>query len=168
MKLLFLISFLSLFGKETSEDGIRYRTLSWSDFRGPVPEKTTFAAVTATQLLYEFESDEHGKYGYAVTAYFDPASSYVRLKSDAYLRHEQTHFAIAFLMAQECMLDLRPLQGSDSTRQKEVDAIYDRAVDKYNALNEQFDRETNHSVNVTAEKTWEHRIASQLAQLKQH
>jgi Bacterial protein of unknown function (DUF922) len=168
MKLLFLISFLSLFGKEPSEDGIPYRRLSWNDFRGPVPEKTTFAALTATQLLFEFESDEQGRYSYTVTAYFDPASSYVRARSDASLRHEQTHFAIAFLMAQKCMAELIPLQGKGESSEKTAEVIYNRNVEKYNALNEQFDQETDHSVNVTAEKTWEHRIASQLAQLKQH
>jgi hypothetical protein len=161
MKLLFLISFLSLFGKEPSDNWITYRPLTWSDFRGPVPEKTTFAALTATQLIYEYEFDEQGKYTYAVTAYFDPASSYVRLRSEAYLRHEQTHFRIAFLMAQECMRELKPLQGTGEVGKKKADDIYGRYVDTYNALNEQFDRETDHSLNVTEEKKWEMRLGTQ-------
>jgi hypothetical protein len=162
MKLLFLITFLSIFGKEPSSDGITYRALTWNDFRGPVPEKTTFAALTATQLIYEYEFDEQGKYTYTVTAYFDPASSYVRLRSEAYLRHEQTHFRIAFLMAQECMRELKPLQGTGEAGKEKADVIYARYVNAYNALNEQFDRETDHSVNVVAEKSWEASIAQQL------
>lgn len=161
MKLLFFLAFLSIFGKEPSDGGITYRALTWSDFRGPVPEKTTFAALTATQLIYDYENDDQGRYTFRVTAYFDPASSYVRLRSDAYLRHEQTHFRIAFLMAQECMRELNPLQGTVEVGKKKADDIYARYVDAYNALNEQFDRETNHSLNVTEEKKWEIRLGTQ-------
>jgi hypothetical protein len=164
MKLLFLISFLSLFGKEPSDNWITYRPLTWSDFRGPVPEKTTFAALTATQLIYDYENDVQGRYTFRVTAYFDPASSYVRLRSDAYLRHEQTHFRIAFLMAQECMRELKPLQGRGEAGKEKADVIYARCVDAYNDLNEQFDRETDHSKNAVAEKVWELRLVKELKQ----
>lgn len=162
MKPLLLIAFLSIFGKEPSDDGITYRNLSWSDFRGAVPEgQTTFAAMTATQLIYDYENDGD-QYTFRVTAYFEPGSSFVRVKSDAALRHEQTHFKIAFLMAQECMRELKPLQGGNEGAKKKADDIYDRFVVSYNALNEQFDRETNHSVNVEVEKVWETNIAQKL------
>jgi hypothetical protein len=164
MKLLFLISFLSIFGKEPSDGGITYRNLSWSDFRGAVrDDMPTFAALTATQLIYEYENDGD-EYTFRVTAYFEPGSSFVRVKSDAALRHEQTHFRIAFLMAQECMKALKPLQGGNESAKKKADEVYDRYVQSYNALNEQFDRETNHSVNVEAEKKWEIRLMQAIKQ----
>lgn len=162
MKTLLLISFLSLFGNNPSNDGIPYRTLSWADFRGAVPEKTTFAALTATQITYEFQNDQRGRYTFSVEATFDPTTSYVRIKSEAALRHEQTHFRIAFLMALECMQELKPLQQGGEGAEKKAEDIYARYVDSYSALNEQFDQETNHSQNVVAEKAWETKIADQL------
>lgn len=166
MKPLLLIAFLSIFGKDPSDNGIAYRTLCWSDFRGPVIDSMAgFGAVTATQLLYEYESDALGKYTFRVTAYFEPYASFGQVKSDYALRHEQTHFRIAYLKAQECMRELKSLQGGNQEAKKEADEIYARYSDSYNALNEQFDRETNHSIDVREEKRWEANIAQQVNQI---
>src|SRR6267154_1504040 len=94
MKPLLFIALLSLFGRNTSEIRIPYRQLTWADYRGTVPEnEPDVAARTYTQM--EFEQEEQGgEYHFRVLAYVLADSSFVRVKSEATLRHEQTHFKI--------------------------------------------------------------------------
>jgi hypothetical protein len=162
MKMLLLVVFLSFFGNSPSNYGISYRPLSWSDFRAPVPYNIPeVGALTATQLVFE-EKMIGDRYYFKATAYFEPDSSYVRIRSEASLRHEQTHFKIAFLLAQECMRELGPLQGGDTAADQKANALYEYYLQATEHLNIQFDRETNHCLNPIAEKQWEIRISQQL------
>jgi|SRR3954466_11379258 len=161
MKLLFLLLLLSLSGNNPSENGIPYRNLTWSDFRGAVPEnEPSVIALTATQMAMEtLESD--GRFKYAVTLRFLPDSSYVRVKSKEVLRHEQTHFQIAYIAFLECVRDLRPFQGAAVGPDK-AERIYDAYVAQADNRNTLFDRDTDHSRNAAVEKVWEDRISQQL------
>lgn len=159
MKLLFLLLFLSLSGNEPSEKEIPYRTLSWLDFRAPVPEnEPTVAARTATQMEME-TAETNGRSTFVVRVYFLPDSSFVRVRSDANLRHEQTHFQIACIEARRCMLGLVPLQKGDSLAKEKAFVLYEAHWAESGRRNEQFDQETNHSLNKEAEKIWEARIS---------
>lgn len=166
MKALLLIALLSIFGKEPSETGITYRTLTWSDFRGAIPDYIPDGgAMTATQIVLDENSDEYGKYHFCVTAYFEPDSSCVRVRTDRVLHHEQTHFKIAFLMAQRCMQELVPLQGGGEAAEKKAGNLFERYLQATDELNIKFDRETNHAINAVAERQWEVRISQQLNQI---
>lgn len=164
MKLFIFIAFFSLFGTKPSESGITYRALAWSDFRGAIPDaEPSVAARTTTQLAMEV-SEQEGKCYYAVKAYFLPDSSFVRVRSDQNLSHEQTHFKIAYIASIRCMRELIPLQGKDS-RDKAM-AIYEHYLNVSDVFNDRFDRETNHCLNREAEKIWELRISHELHTLE--
>ncbi len=161
MKVLFLILFLSQFGNEVSDNGIPYRTLAWSDFRSPVPASDIFvAARTTTELVLE-TTDIDGHFSFVVKAYFLPFSSYVRVRSEVNLRHEQTHFKIACIEAGKCMKAFAPLQIGDSLDKGMAETLYNHFVEESARRNEQFDKETNHCLNKGAEKVWEDRISSE-------
>lgn len=162
MKPLLLIALLSLFGKTPSENRIPYRELTWADYRGTVPEdKPTIAAHTFTQM--EFETEPIGdKYYYRVLAYVLPDSSFVRVREDRILRHEQTHFKIACIEAKRCNMALAPLQGGDSSDQTVANALYEHYFDEASRRQDLFDLETNNSNIPEAEKTWEDRISREL------
>lgn len=162
MKLLFLVLFLSLSGNYPSDNGIPYRLLSWSDFRGAVPDnEPSVGARTTTQMAMEI-TETDGHFTYVVKAYFLPDSSFVRVRSLSNLRHEQTHFKIAYIAAKECMLALVPLQRGDSLNASMAETLYEHYVDEASRLNNRFDQETNHSLNPEAEKAWENRISLKL------
>ena len=166
MNALFLMLFLFLTGNSPSDNGIPYRLLVWSDYKAPAPENEPMvAARTMTQLAMERASTD-GVYTYTVKAYFLPYSSFVRVRTNDVLRHEQTHFKIAQIMALRCMLDLKPLQRGDSVASNLAEQIYNHYTDQSSALNDQFDIETNHSLNKEAEKTWELRIAEEMTKLE--
>ena len=158
MKLVFLLLFLSLSGNNPSEKEIPYRLLSWSDFRGPVPEnEPSVAARTVTQVSMETtETDERSTF--VVKACFLPDSSFVRVRTDANLRHEQTHFRIAYIEARKCMQALEPLQRGDSNDKAQALKIYDYYFEASEKRNARFDLETNHCLDREVEKKWEDRI----------
>lgn len=162
MKPLLFIAILSLFGKPSSEIRIPYRQLTWADYRGAIPEnEPTIAARTYTQL--DMGTTQSGDvYHFQVVAYVLADSSFVRLRDDKTLRHEQTHFKIAYIEARRCMLALQPLQGGDSVSEKAAGILYDHFFDVTVDLEDQFDRETNHSLDELAEKSWEDRISREL------
>lgn len=162
MKPLLFIALLSLFGKNTSEIRIPYRQLTWSDYRGNVPEnEPSIAARTFTQIEYETEQ-QGGKYYFRVLVYFVPDSSFVRIKSEATLRHEQTHFKIACIEAKRCNLAMAPMQGGDSIAEVAASALYDHCFEQASRKQDLFDLETNHSLNLEAEKRWEDRVSREL------
>lgn len=163
MRIVLLLMFLSLFGNEPSDNGIFYRQLTWSDFRGSIPARNpSTAAFTTTELVFEYEYDEAGRYNFCVTAYFLPDSSFVRTASDEGLRHEQTHFKIAYIAALECCQKLVPLQGGGAAAKKEAQYLYEKYSKVRDDLNHQFDAETKHSLNSVMERKWEERISEQL------
>ncbi len=162
MKKLLFFALLSLFGKEPSEKRIPYRPLTWADFRGLVPEnEPTVAARTCTQIeLQTVEQD--GRFHFHAVAYFLADSSFVRVRDDKTLRHEQTHFTIACIEAAKCNRALAILQGGDSTMEKAASALYDHFFDQNSRRQDQFDLETNHSLNPAQEQIWETSISREL------
>ena len=166
MQKLLFITLLSLFGKEPSDGGIAYRELSWTDFRGTIPARMpATAAFTTTELVFEYEFDEQGHYNFCVNAYFLPEASFVRAASDEALRHEQTHFKIAYIAALECTQKLAPLQGGGMAAKKEAERLYEKYSAVRDDLNQQFDKETKHSIRDAVERIWENRISEQLSAL---
>lgn len=166
MKLLFFLLFLSHYGKTHSDTGIPYRILTWADFKGKVNKKEPFtAALTTCQFEFSWESN-NGHYRYNVVATFLPYSSYVRLKSDDVLRHEQTHFKIAYLMALKCQRDLAALQDGDSSTRKEAYRIFDFYTEERNSMNFRLDSYTDHALDKEAEQNWEYQISTELSKLE--
>jgi hypothetical protein len=151
---------------DSSDNGILYRQLTWSDYKSSLPlNEPLVAARTMTQLKME-TVEQDGVYSYSVKAYFLPYSSFARVKTNDVLRHEQTHFKIADLLALECMRDLHALQHGDSTASSRADIVYNSYVERNDSANDQFDLETDHSLNKEAEKTWEFRITEELKNIQ--
>lgn len=155
MKLLFFLLLLSFFGNKPSENKIIYRPLSWSDYRGKVPEnQLQVAARTCTQMELERTWDDD-RYTFKVRCYFLPDSSFVRVKKDHILWHEQTHFLIAHIMALRCMQALESLQHGDSLALKEAEKIFHAFTRKDEDQNDLFDIDTNHGLDAEKERLYE-------------
>lgn len=166
MKLLFLFFLLPLSSALSSDNGIPYRELSWSDFRGKVPSNEILVGARTTAQLVMGTSEAGGIFSFDVKAYFLPNSSFVRVRSDLGLRHEQTHFRIAHIEALKCMQALEPLQQGDLIARQKADALYDHYFEEMGQIDDQFDLESNHSQNAEQEKIWEDRIARELRTLE--
>lgn len=167
MKLLFCLLLLSFSGNNGYDNGITYRALSWSDFKADPPEnKRQVAAETFCQLLMEIQQKDLDTFTYAVKAYFVPDSSFVRVRSEYNLRHEQTHFKISYVAALRCNRQLEALQGGDIAAKEKAEQIFYNFSDQRDAENNAFDGETNHGLNVEQEKAWEMRVSMELIKLQ--
>lgn len=166
MKVLLLLLFLSLSGKEPSENRIPYRILSFNDFRGKVPaQESLVAGRTTVQTLFGF-TEADGVYRYDVKAFFLPDSSFLRIRTWEVLIHERTHFKIAYIASLRCLRELAPLQEGDSSSLDKAEAIYKRYNTERDALNEKFDQETNHGLENDKEEYWEVHVDQELRKLE--
>jgi hypothetical protein len=165
MKLLFLLLFLSLSGKDPSDNGISYRSLTWADFRGKCPaDEPGTAAKTSTEI--ELTTTQNGiAYTWAVTCHFLPYSSFVRVRTPEVLRHEQTHFKIAYIASLKFECRVWCLQGGDSVANIIAQGNYAKYLSWRDEQDSRFDAETNHSLKVTEEKAWEAKIDQELTEV---
>lgn len=110
---------------------IPYRTLSWSDFKGK-PEKGALATTCSGIVI------DGGK----TIAVFYPYESGTLTNDVAALRHEQLHFDITQTYARKIK------EGCDSKD----------AIKEWILLEDKYDKETNHGLNMEIQKQWEQKI----------
>jgi len=164
----FLLPILVLFlnGTDSTDNGFAYRRLTWSDFQGSAKgEYANQTAGTAIQIYLQ-TAVNNGKIYFTVEAYFCPKHSFVnvRLKNDALLQHAQTQFDIEHMMALRCMVDLKPLQGIDSSITQKVKRILERYRGYADNLNNEFDHDTEHGTDMDQEGRWRVRITTEIAE----
>ncbi|MDB5226822.1 MAG: hypothetical protein JWN78_1015 [Bacteroidota bacterium] len=142
------------------------RKLTWSDFQGKYIPNTSEAALTASSVEYSFSS-RGSEFSWNVTAKYFPKLSWSR-KSDQssyILQHEQLHFDITELYARifrkqlteniKSVKDLSKIKGMG----KQILSEWDKEEDQY-------DRESEHSINEIKQKEWILNIHQRLDKLK--
>ena len=98
-----------------------------------------------------------------VKAYMVPSESFIRNREDeATLEHEQAHFDITELHARKLYEALYNYDFNSATFKKDIAAIYEGIVKEKEAMQEAYDRETDHSRRRRAQFDWLERIDSML------
>jgi hypothetical protein len=175
----------------SSADVIRYRTLTWSDFRGRRPPVSagphrSLGASSCVRLVPELPqravTEPAGDQGYRATA--PRASFYAEMDRAcswwnrgmprdrlAYLlQHEQTHFALVELHARRLTVVVRRTDVLVASRdsaavflQRRITALVDSAAAALVRENEAFDRETAGRYAPAAQRAWLERVELALA-----
>ena len=150
----------------------REKALTWNDFKGfPEPENL-FHANTNSGISYSWSlrsTEEEVDFLYTVETYFYPDLSWVKpgKKSNYLLSHEQLHFDITELHARKLRKAMNnyklPVQEKIKS---ELRKIYRDIEFSRKQMQEQYDRETDHSQNSTTQRTWEIFVSSELEKLK--
>ncbi len=130
---------------------IGYRQLSWKDFKGKPDSRGV--ALSSTQISFE-TSYSNGCYSFEVFAVFLPDRSFTTTTKERILRHEQLHFDITELMVRRLRSLLRGVNSP-----KQADSLYQQTVKEWGNLEQQYDRETNFSINQAEQLRWEVEIA---------
>ena len=139
--------------------------LTWSDFKAPVPEtELNVAARTRTALEYT-STDSNGVFTCHVEAVFLSDESWVRIKTDANLSHETTHWQICQLKAALCNKALAQYQNKKHVSEPAVMKICTHYQLEIDDLNKQFDYETQHGNNPITEVAYERHILNDLNKL---
>ncbi len=157
------------------------RPLVWSDFTGPIAATSSLEGAAVSTPISSVAHISHQCGGtqntnqctyridsFEVIAVMDPASSWVRTKSDSGLAHEQTHFNIAEAYARKLQQELAPLVNATASSSNELlqkkQTIEQSVSDQMEAAQELYDSQTNHSLNVSVQLAWQGCVSNWLQQ----
>ncbi|PQB04761.1 DUF922 domain-containing protein [Aureitalea marina] len=146
------------------------RKLTWEDFRGTPQSWGTYVASTSSGISFSYSIGVRGgqlDLKYSVESNFYPQSSWYNPDevNDYILRHEQTHFDISELHARifrkvlsETAFDLDP--------QDELSDLYEEVEQARRAMQQLYDKETDHSNIREAEERWVRYVGDRMAEFE--
>ncbi|MBG6233989.1 hypothetical protein IWX76_000544 [Pedobacter sp. CAN_A7] len=156
----------------TSVKAQDYRQLNVSDFKSLPDLNRSFAAFIFWEVHYKYTFFHPAKkLELAVGLHFMHDKSWFltdRLSEEQVnhlLNHEQMHFAIGEMMKREVKKTLSNFKYSKNFR-TEIDSLFKLTNVKYRQLDQQYDRETNHSRDTVSQKRWDAYIKSNLELLE--
>lgn len=146
------------------------RKLKWSDFQGKPVAEHTAGAITAGGFGYQSLAtirDDKISVTVEIFVYFDKNRSWKKenIHSDYHLAHEQRHFDITRLGAQHFFELLKRAAMTVKNYQQKIPELFDQAYGQSRALQNQYDRETNHSIDIEQQMLWNQRIEKQILAL---
>ncbi|WP_373058985.1 DUF922 domain-containing protein [Zunongwangia sp. H14] len=142
------------------------RPLVWSDFKGNPAPLSPFKANTNAGISFSWSYSENGsdkELKYTAESYFYPQLSWKKVvkEKEFLLAHEQLHFDIAELHARMLRKALSEYKIGINVK-KELVALYNLYGRKLEEMQQQFDKETNHSKIKEAELEWRDFVKEEL------
>jgi hypothetical protein len=142
------------------------RKLTWEDFKGAVDAESKNAALTSSSINIEFGYDDSGL-EYSIKCSFNKQKSWVRIRNDEVLAHEQGHFDLAELHARKLFKAMKGYKFNAQTVSNDVNKIYDSLMNAHHEAQNQYDTETDYSRNKVKQEEWQKKIADELKGLQQ-
>ena len=142
--------------------------LTWEDFKGKPDKSSPFFAYTYWSVTYRYApfSFKGDTVKWNVEIILDLTKDSWKKKdklSDSLLKHEQGHFDIGVICAEECQSVVNATVFLKNTDYKyNLQRIVGNTVEKYKRMNAQYDIETNHGKNREAQKRWDTFFAERL------
>lgn len=147
--------------------------LTWDDFKGKPNNNVGSVAITASGISFGYSIKENNNsivdFNTEVSANFFPEKSWYKkeLANAHILNHEQLHFDITELFARKFRKELERLKPENGIK-KTFNHI-NRTINKeLDAMQDLYDTETNHSINVEAQTKWQVYINEELDKLSQY
>ncbi len=146
------------------------RKLNWTDFRGAPDANVVAAAQTDAGFGYNSSySYADGKGTLTITVYcdFNKNTSWFKPegKNDYILKHEQHHFDIAYLCTMQFIDRLRKGTYTTTNYHQLIGSAYKECATTLNAMQNQYDNETQHGIIKDKQQEWNDKIEKQLAAL---
>ncbi|MCO5287417.1 MAG: DUF922 domain-containing Zn-dependent protease [Chitinophagaceae bacterium] len=141
--------------------------LTWADFKGKPNLHSNTGAVTSSGIsLQSSIQQEETKIiiTLQVYAYFDKKSSWKKPNvHDAYhLTHEQNHLDITYLGAIELIRRLKLEKFTMQNFSETIDRVCEEVNSENDHLQNQYDRETNFSINTSQQEIWNQKVRKML------
>lgn len=168
--MLITLSLSTLRAQEPGEDLLAWnasRKLSWSDYKAAPNPGSDAAATTTTYLSIDYHISGNN-FSYTIKSWFSRTLSWGRHKTSYILSHEQGHFDIAEIYARKLHRRMSEYRFDKDSYRKELKRVYDEVTGEKAGLQEQYDRETQHSINKEKQAEWEKKIRSMLEELKDY
>jgi hypothetical protein len=172
MKSVLLVLLALTFTAPAVEEEIDWRPdrkLTWDDFKPRAGHRSMYKAFSHTGIEYTITAPNRQTVEVKIRSYFIPEKSWVnpRNKNDYLLNHEQRHFDLTALYGYK--LDSAMAQYEVSIREFKEKRLYHKIDSTFNAmyaelddLQDQYDREADHSLNRAEQARWDAWIDAQL------
>ncbi|MBS1600300.1 MAG: DUF922 domain-containing protein [Bacteroidetes bacterium] len=143
------------------------RKLNWNDFKAEPRKGDGAAALTSTNIKIDCEY-HNNEAVYHIRCSFDKNKSWGRVKNDYILSHEQAHFDIAEIYARKLNRSLKSYKPDENNFSQDVNKIYEKLMQEYYKRQEEYDKETNFSINKIKQEEWLKKVSSELNALKKY
>jgi hypothetical protein len=144
------------------------RRLEWSDFKGEPDGNDTNAALTSSKIVFGYNYNSRDGFSWHIACLFNKNRSWVKIKNDFILAHEQGHFDITEIYARRLQKQLKQYSFNKDKAQKEVPAIYQSIMKEQSETQNRYDNETDHSRKKEIQLAWLERIKKELNDLKEY
>ena len=139
----FLIGFISLMSFSFVKDDFilwqENKKLKIQDFKADnkdtvkVNRQQFLGAISAIRIEYSsFQRNKNSVPDFSIKTYFDPNESWMLLKNDYVLQHEQIHFDLTELYARKMRKSVESLRQKNATNI----SIYRKKIQRWNAMKE--------------------------------
>jgi predicted secreted Zn-dependent protease len=165
-----LLTFSAIRAQDPGEDILTWnaaRKLTWSDYKAKPNPNSDASATTRTYLAIDYHISTDN-FSYTIRSSFSRSFSWGRDKTDYILSHEQGHFDLAEVFARKLHKRMSEYRFDKRTFQKELKKIYDEVATEKAATQEQYDRETRHSIDTEKQAEWLKKISRMLEELKDY
>jgi hypothetical protein len=153
--------------------------LDWSDFWAR-PSGSSFGASIYWGFLYKIndeffyekkDNDSILRLRQTAKAYCaisrDKSWARIRARTDDVLNHEQGHVDIAYYCALEFNKTIKPNISEDYLWRNEVDSMYKSSFEKCKQIQNMYDVETVHGLDLKKQKMWTDKIHALILKMKQ-
>jgi hypothetical protein len=146
--------------KKSHKDTVYYdakRPLVWEDFADKPNPKSRFNATIFASFSIQGKSlIESGMIVQTIEieVYMLPDQSWVRNPSDYALNHEQRHFDVVRIVADRLIGKLNNLELDPDWYEAKINDAYFDAYREMNRLQEVYDKQTRHGMDIAAQEDW--------------
>jgi Bacterial protein of unknown function (DUF922) len=137
------------------------RKLTWNDYKASPDPNSDAAASTTSYLAIEYNITS-SNFGYKINSWFSKTRSWGLHKTAYILSHEQGHFDIAEIFARKLNREMSKYKFNKRTYQQDLNKIYNGVLDEKEKMQNDYDKETNHSIKKEEQTEWLKKIAKML------
>ena len=146
------------------------RPLTWHDFKGRPDLNSSHDALTHWEINYilqniRFTGDTVKIGNFSVKLELNTGKSWTKPEKQTVrlLKHEQGHFDLGLICQREMLKQLHNTVFLKAGFQDKIKNIFTSILQKYQALSNTYDAETNHSINQEAQDKWNNFFTQELA-----
>ena len=136
-------------------------SLQWSDFEGQIDQSSKFQANTHSGISYNWRSyvDSTIKITFTTESFMDKSQSWTipDKQTPQLLKHEQVHFDISEFFSRKLLQEFNSYKYTIAYK-TEIDEIYQKIMQARKAMEDEYDNQTNHSINKIKQVIWENYI----------
>jgi hypothetical protein len=143
----------------------KHHDLKWKNFKALADRRSTADALSDISIFYKISTAERFA-RFLVTCFFYPCKSWVkRVSTGRLLEHEQTHFDIAEYHKRLLMKEIMNRKFTAANIFSSVEEFGKMITDLRKDMDEVYDLETNHSLNMEKQKEWSIKMSNLLKKL---